>query len=450
MADGANGRNGKTNGNGHGEFKPSPPPWEHPAYYDNPPDNLWPEEKPPEPEPEILRLNLLYGSQTAEAPLHQDTVVQGLLHLGSLSLIYGKPKSGKSFLATDLARAVADPDRTSWMNHRIKQHGPVLYVACEGHGGFWKRMQASGPVPDNFVLALGRPKLIINPDLKGYSWVPYPKDVELAIAQVLLHFQREPVLVIIDTVFRSFGGGDVNKSADMNAYVASCQKIADRQIAVALVHHANKGNSMPSGSISLMGGADTLILVERDKDAQERTWQVDEAKDGAETGPRLFDLEVVDGIMDRFGDPQSSCRVVDLGYAPLPEEKPRRGKAKVEPEAEPEPKEPTQRPRSADQDLMLRELGALFQRPGVPQPRAVIPTGDPVSTVTRDQLRDHLLDQGHITRSEVDGTIRAEDRRWVHKQLTALHRRFEVHVAGDWISIGTGNDTFGTGNDLGG
>jgi hypothetical protein len=126
----------------------------------------------------IDALTFAAGEDAAIAPKLQTTVVRGILHKGSITLVYGMPKSGKSFLATDLALAIADPPRAQWMGHRILQHGPVLYVACEGHGGFWKRLRATGQlVPAQFILAKGRPRLIINPDATGRTWVPETTDV---------------------------------------------------------------------------------------------------------------------------------------------------------------------------------------------------------------------------------------------------------------------------------
>ena len=108
-------------------------------------------EQPTEPRPEEKArnggkgkhetLHLAFGFD-ATRPKPMGTIVEGLLHAGSLSLIYGPPKSGKSFLATDLGLSIAAGD-ADWMGHEIVRPGPVLYVACEGHGGFWKRLTAA-------------------------------------------------------------------------------------------------------------------------------------------------------------------------------------------------------------------------------------------------------------------------------------------------------------------
>lgn len=295
---------------GNGAKQPEPPPYEAPPE-DEPEPQRWPEPDDPG------KLTLAFGAAAANPPLDQSTVVRGLFHKGSITLIYGAPKSGKSFLATNAALAVADPDISVWMAHRIQQHGPVLYVACEGHGGFWKRLAAVGHVPANFALGTGRPMLIRNADGRGFSWVPNPDDIKTAIRAVKKHYGDPPILVIIDTVFRSFGGGNVNDSSHMNAYVAAAQQIADRGAAVGLVHHTTKTGTTPAGSVALMGAADTLVLVEKRED-KTHTWTVEEAKDDASGEAIGFRLEIVNGIVDASGEEVSSCVLVPLDEPPPP------------------------------------------------------------------------------------------------------------------------------------
>ena len=126
-----------------------------------------------------------------------------------------------------------------------------------------------------------------------------------------------PVAIVIDTVFRSFGAGNVNNSPDMNVYLAAIAELTDAGYAVAPVHHEIKSGGTPAGSVSLIGGADTLIHVWRDEeDETKRAWNVEMAKDDAETEPRGFTLKVVDVGLDPDGVEASSCVVVDGGVSP--------------------------------------------------------------------------------------------------------------------------------------
>ena len=262
-------------------------------------------------------LKLHFGA-AALAPQPMGTIVKGLLHSSSLTLIYGPPKSGKSFWLTSLFIAIAagDPD---WMGHKIKASGPVLYVACEGHAGFWKRLVAAqtkrGSFPDQFILATGRPMLI---QLTGRTAiaVPHPDDILAALAACQLR-DLTPIAVAVDTVFRSFGGGNVNQSDHMNAYIAAVTAVMDCNIGIALVHHETKAGGTPAGSVTLIGAADTIIAT-RNGEGNVHTWQVEAAKDDAETAPRNFTLDVVDIGTDGDGDVLASCVMTDQGANETP------------------------------------------------------------------------------------------------------------------------------------
>ena len=76
---------------------------------------------------------------------------------------------------------------------------------------------------------------------------------------------RSPVLIIIDTLARTFGGGDENKQNDMNAYVSAVDRLKKATGAhVMIVHHSGvHENARERGSNVLRGAADTVIKVER-------------------------------------------------------------------------------------------------------------------------------------------------------------------------------------------
>ena len=319
------------------------------------------------------RLETQWGEDAAQRPAANLTVVRGIAHKGSISVIFGKPKSGKSFLATDLGRRVADEWAENWMSHRIKAHGPVLTIACEGHGGYWARLRAGGPVEPRFGLTKGRPILITTED--GRYFVPHPDDIIAEVEKARAKWGCLPVMVIIDTVFRSFGGGNVNASDHMSAYIAAAQMIADLGIAVVLIHHTPKNGTLPAGSIVLIASADTLIAIEKVTE-EERTWCVEEAKDDAGSPKRKFRLEVVDIERDEAGDLVQSCRVIDLGEA--------------EPAAEGKETNKGGRPANKNErDLVLEILRNLVARdPAAKDGGAGVPSG--VRSISVERWRDEV------------------------------------------------------------
>jgi hypothetical protein len=193
----------------------------------------------------------------------------------------------------------------------------VLCVACEGHTGFPKRIRAAAinrgwgeaTFPKDFVLATGRPRLIEASE-KGHTFVPHPDDIFAALDDMKAK-GLTPVAVAIDTVFRSFGGGNVNAADHMNAYVNAVTEIIDRGHAVVAVHHEIKSGGSPAGSVSMIGAADTIVQTANGGD--DHAWQVEMAKDGPETKPRAFTLATIDVGLDPDGHPQTSCVVRDLG-----------------------------------------------------------------------------------------------------------------------------------------
>jgi hypothetical protein len=267
-------------------------------------------------------LTLFYGWDAAQ-PQSIGTIVRGILHSGSVTLFYGPPKSGKSFLLTDCFLKIAAGDQ-DWMGHAIVRTGPVLYVACEGHAGFWKRLKAAAidrgwnnrTFPKDFVLAVGRPQLIRISE-KTHAAGPHPDDV-LAALKAMKANGGLPIAVGIDTVFRSVGAGNVNASDHMNAYLAALATITDQGIALAVVHHETKAGGTPAGSVTLIGGADTIVSTKNGADNGTHTWCVEMAKDDAETKPRAFTLKVIDVGNDADDEPQSSCVVRDIGATPAP------------------------------------------------------------------------------------------------------------------------------------
>ena len=67
-------------------------------------------------------------------------LVKGFLEMDSLSLMFGEPGCGKSFVAIDLACCVATGH--SWHGKAIKRPGSVFYIAGEGFNGLSRRLMA--------------------------------------------------------------------------------------------------------------------------------------------------------------------------------------------------------------------------------------------------------------------------------------------------------------------
>ncbi len=246
-------------------------------------------------------------------------ILKGLWCRGELSAVYGPPKSGKSFLVTDAALAVAG-GAEGWFGHRVKQRGQVLYLALEGGGGFWQRLKAwsrhhGREVPSSFNRAAERLSFVIEPTMQNA--VDDVGRIQTAIARLENETDEPVVLVVVDTVARAMVGADENSASDMGRFLEACGRLQawDSQPHVCVVHHAGKDGERGSrGSTALPAGVDVLAKVERGE--LTHRWRVEWAKDDPETEWRGFQLEPADLGTDEDGDPVTSC-------VPLPADSPK-------------------------------------------------------------------------------------------------------------------------------
>lgn len=219
-----------------------------------------------------------------------EPLVAGLLDLAGFAVLFGRPKSGKSFVALDLAACVATG---SWWHDREVTAGNVLYVIAEGTGG----------MPERYAAWKAHNR--VYSDLEGLFWLPERPNLRMpdqahAVAEVAATI--EPSLIVIDTLNRTMGGGNENGPEDMGAYIAGVDRIRETTGATVLVvHHSGKDQSAGArGHSSLLGALDTELEVKNGGDGI-ITLTVTAQKDHA--GPPPLRLTLVP-----VGD---SCAVAD-------------------------------------------------------------------------------------------------------------------------------------------
>lgn len=183
-------------------------------------------------------------------------LVQGHLTDG-FSVLYGPPKSGKTFLALDWALRIAT--RTEWHGHAV-MGGPVLYVSGEGAGGLHSRIAAwhkANGTDTSKLYVIPFAARLLNPDHVGQLL----DDVMATGARLL----------VIDTLARSMAGADENSAQDMGQAIAALDRIRqDVGCGILVVHHSGVDGSRPRGSTALFGAADTLAKVDGGDDGMMR------------------------------------------------------------------------------------------------------------------------------------------------------------------------------------
>lgn len=221
--------------------------------------------------------------------------VRGVLPASGIAAMYGPSASGKSFLAMDMAAAIADGQ--SWFGYRVES-APVVYAALEGEGGFRVRVQAwemnrGRSLPDGLRLMLQPFKLTDSQDVEDLAEVT-PRGA----------------VVFLDTLNRAAPTSDENSSKDMGEILEAAKRLqALTQGLVVLVHHTGKDTTKGlRGHSSLFAALDAAVEVSRD--GERREWRVAKSKDSADGVSKAFRLQVEVLGADEEGDAITSCVVV--------------------------------------------------------------------------------------------------------------------------------------------
>lgn len=243
-------------------------------------------------------------------------LIKGVLPDADLVVLFGASGSGKTFVALDMAFAVAQG--LPWRGNRTKK-GRVVIIAAEGAGGLTKRVRAYAKHHAIDLRDVAIDVITAAPNFLH----------EEDIAEVLAEIKAlgEVALVVVDTLAQVTPGANENGAEDMGRALANLRLIREMAGATVMaVHHAGKDASKGSrGWSGIKAAADAQIEVLRHEDGQ-REIHLEKMKDG-EDGVRFgFRLEVVDLGLDADGDLLTSCVAVE---ADLPvaksEDKPSRG-----------------------------------------------------------------------------------------------------------------------------
>jgi putative DNA primase/helicase len=185
-------------------------------------------------------------------------LIEGHLPAASFASLYGAHGSMKSFVALDWALCISHG--RPWLGSHAIKPGRVVYVAGEGQHGLAKRILGwrsakAEETPD--------PPIHILPQA-----VAMPTGELDEMIGLIAELPTPPVLIVLDTLARTFGAGDENSQKDMNAFVAACDRLRDVTGACVLViHHSGKDAERGArGSTALPGAVDTNIYVKRSGD----------------------------------------------------------------------------------------------------------------------------------------------------------------------------------------
>jgi hypothetical protein len=165
-------------------------------------------------------------------------IVEGLLPEG-LTVLGGRPKRGKSWMALQIAQAVATGDSTLG---RTVAAGTAFYIALE----------------DNPKRIKGRMTLMRHRQTSrlgfAYDWPALDRGGLEFIRQLIE--EHAPILIVIDTISRITGRGrDQDSNADMTDLLHPLQQLAlTRSMSITLIdHHKKPGMDINDAIDDIMG-----------------------------------------------------------------------------------------------------------------------------------------------------------------------------------------------------
>jgi AAA domain len=232
-------------------------------------------------------------------------LVDELIPAAGLALIYGAPKSGKSFWTLDVFLHVA----LGWeYRDRSVQQGAVIYCAFEGAFGYRKRCEA---FRRHHCLTDGIPPLFIVPGradlIKDHAGLIRDLQGQLADMGVTQRVQA----VILDTLNKSLIGSE-SKDVDMANYIAAAEAIQKAfGCIVTIVHHHGIEESRPRGHTSLRGAVDAQIKITRDEH-NNIIAEIEDMRDGPEGIQVASRLVVVD-----VGEDTTGKRITSAAIEPI-------------------------------------------------------------------------------------------------------------------------------------
>jgi len=186
-----------------------------------------------------------------------DWLIKDVVEKESLMCIFGAPKSGKSFIAIDMAASIAGA-KSFYGNEAFGQ--PVMYVCGEGQRGVKRRLAAIDQ--DKYKKLAGIPLYLSDKAFRINDTNDFDA-LEEEIKEIILE-AGDLGMIVIDTFQRNFSGNE-NSAEDVGNFINKLDMLISKyKCCVCLVHHTGHGNASRGRGSSVMGASlDYEFKVER-------------------------------------------------------------------------------------------------------------------------------------------------------------------------------------------
>jgi hypothetical protein len=229
----------------------------------------------------------------------KEEILKGVLGAGEFTLFVAKPGTAKSVLLCDMGLHIAAGK--DWYGRKVRQ-GLVVFFAAERKPLTERRIDAwtKHHGLSNF------PFVVIGGKLDLTTGVIDAKALAATINNCEEKCGFKCVLIILDTVTRTFGAGDQHQSRDMQRYIQSVDLLHRATTAhVAAIHHSPWSDERGKGAIDLDGAVDASfgITVKGTGPTKVFTLAGTGANDDGDEGPIMsFKLDSVELGTDADGN----------------------------------------------------------------------------------------------------------------------------------------------------
>lgn len=237
----------------------------------------------------------------------QPYVIAKLLRRGDLFVLYGPPKSKKSFIALDLAARVATGAKL-WGRYTTVP-GPVIYCSNEGVEMLGPRITGwmSGSNVDRHGLAKS---LFITDRVPRLLEPGHQADFVRAVRETC----SSPSLVVLDTLSGARGSADENDAASMQALLDAAEDLRrDLGCAILMVHHSRRNATGYRGSGVIEASADVMARI--DRTGRDARLSFEALKDTADPGSLTFEFESIDLGIDEHDPDGGSLTTLRVSSA---------------------------------------------------------------------------------------------------------------------------------------
>lgn len=221
------------------------------------------------PKKQKSTIEILTASDALQPQPPINWIVDGLISAGSVNIFYGEGGSKKTYALLDMAVCVSNG--CDWIGFKTMESNTLIIDEESGKRRLLRRLgdvlrghNADESTPIHAISLAGF-------DLGETGWV-----LELINSISMTNSK----LIIIDALADVMPGRDENLVKDVQPIFLALRNIAEvLQVAIIIIHHANKSNGAYRGSTSIKGAIDLLLQVESEPKSDLITFKTIKARD---------------------------------------------------------------------------------------------------------------------------------------------------------------------------